>query len=88
MPQETQISRWGGDEFAVICYKNEIEAQKYLDDYYQKVEELSAKKDIPITVSAGLSRLKEDDQIQHLFKRVDDILYKSKEDGKARYTVA
>lgn len=88
LPQNSLISRWGGDEFAVICYKNEIEAQRNLDLYYQKVEELSQKMDIPITVSAGLSRLKEDDRIQHLFKRVDDILYKSKEDGKARYTVA
>jgi len=82
------ISRWGGDEFAVICYKNEVEAQKNLDTYYQNVEKLSQRMDISITVSAGLSRLKKGDQIQPLFKRVDDILYKSKEDGKARYTVA
>ena len=72
----------------MICYKNEVEAQKNLDTYYQNVEKLSQRMDISITVSAGLSRLKKGDQIQPLFKRVDDILYKSKEDGKARYTVA
>ncbi|MEC9490973.1 MAG: GGDEF domain-containing protein, partial [Halanaerobiales bacterium] len=88
MPQDTLISRWGGDEFAIICYKSEIETQKYLDDYYRNVENLSEELKIPITVSAGLSRLKKDDQLQELFKRVDDILYKSKEEGKARYTVA
>ena len=88
MPQSTLISRWGGDEFAIICYENEIGAQKYLDDYYKNIKKLSEKMDISITVSAGLSRLKKDDKIQKLFKRVDDILYKSKEDGKARYTVA
>ncbi|MGP3777787.1 GGDEF domain-containing protein [Halanaerobium saccharolyticum] len=88
LPDNSLISRWGGDEFAVICYKNEVEAQKNLDTYYQNVEKLSQRMDISITVSAGLSRLKKGDQIQALFKRVDDILYKSKEDGKARYTVA
>lgn len=88
MPQDTLISRWGGDEFAIICHKSEIETQKYLDDYYRNVENLSERLNISITVSAGLSRLKKDDQLQELFKRVDDILYKSKEEGKARYTVA
>jgi len=88
MPQSTLISRWGGDEFAVVCYHDQRAAQKYLDEYYQNVEELSRTMDIPITVSAGLSRLKKDDQLQKLFKRVDDILYQSKEDGKDRYTVA
>lgn len=88
MPESTLISRWGGDEFAVICHKSEIETQKYLDDYYQSVEALSEKLEISITVSAGLSRLKADDEIKELFKRVDDILYKSKEEGKDRYTVA
>ena len=88
MPQATLISRWGGDEYAIVCYKDEIEAQKYLDQYYQNVEKLSEKMDIPITVSAGLSRFKKDDQMQKLFKRVDDILYQSKEEGKDRYTVA
>ncbi len=88
MPQSALISRWGGDEFAIVCYHDQKAAQKYLDDYYNQVEKLSEKMDISITVSAGLSRLKEDDQLQKLFKRVDDILYQSKEDGKARYTVA
>lgn len=88
LPQNTLISRWGGDEFAVICQKSEIESQSYLDRYYENVDSLSEKLGIEITVSAGLSRLKRDDEVQELFKRVDDILYKAKENGKAQYTVA
>lgn len=88
MPQSALISRWGGDEFAVVCYQNADRAQKLLEHYYKEVEKLSEKMEIEITVSAGLSTLKEEDQLQQLFKRVDDILYQSKEDGKARYTVA
>lgn len=88
MPQDTLISRWGGDEFAVICYRDEKRSQEILDKYYQNIAELAKKMDIPITVSAGLSRLKKDDRVNQLFKRVDDILYKSKEAGKDRYTVA
>lgn len=86
--QNTLISRWGGDEFAAICQKSEIESQSYLDCYYEKVDSLSEELGIEITVSAGLSRLKKDDEVQELFKRVDDILYKAKENGKAQYTVA
>lgn len=88
MPEDSFISRWGGDEFAVICYKSEIKTQKYLDEYYANIEGLSAEMNITITVSAGMSRLEKNDQINKLFKRVDDILYKSKEEGKNRYTVA
>lgn len=88
MPKNSLISRWGGDEFAVICYKSEIETQKFLDDYYENIEKLSEQMDITITVSAGMTRLEKDDRINKLFKRVDDILYKSKEEGKNRYTVA
>jgi diguanylate cyclase (GGDEF)-like protein len=88
MPQSALISRWGGDEFAVVCYHDAATAQKYLDEYYQQVEKLSEIMDVPITVSAGLSSFKKDDRVQKLFKRVDDILYQSKEEGKARYTVA
>lgn len=88
MPQSALISRWGGDEFAVVCYHDAAAAQKYLDEYYQQVEKLSDVMDVPITVSAGLSSFKKDDRVQKLFKRVDDILYQSKAEGKARYTVA
>ena len=88
MPEDSLISRWGGDELAVICYKSEIETQKYLDDYYDNIKKISTEMNLKITVSAGMSRLKKEDRVNKLFKRVDDILYKSKEKGKNRYTVA
>jgi len=88
MPAQSMISRWGGDEFAVICYKSEIEAQSLLDKYYKEIEDLGDERGIKITVSAGLSRLQKGDQVKTLFKRVDDILYQSKKEGKAQYKLA
>lgn len=88
MPTNSLISRWGGDEFAVICYKSEKEAEVYLDKYFKNIEKLSSDLDMELTVSAGLTGLRKKDQVNSLFKRVDNILYQAKESGKARYTVA
>ncbi len=58
------------------------------DDYYENIERFSEQMEITITFSAGMTRLEKDDRINKLFKRVDNILYKSQEEGKNRYTVA
>lgn len=88
MPESSLISRWGGDEFAVICYRNETETEKFLEAYFQNIENLSNDLDMDLTVSAGLTGLRKEDQVNSLFKRADNILYQAKKSGKARYTVA
>ncbi len=73
------FARWGGEEFIILLPRTNI------NDAYSKAEEL--RKDIesyvdkelpPVTISAGVSELTNEDSIASCLKRVDTALYFAK----------
>jgi len=54
------------------------------------VEKSSLRKDkgsLKVTISIGATVIKEGDTIEQAVKRADDLLYKSKDDGRNRVTI-
>jgi len=73
--------RIGGEEFMVILpHATKDEAKKLAEKLRDKVE--SYKKVIPITMSFGVVEYIKDEDLDALYKRVDDNLYKAKNSGR------
>lgn len=79
------IFRFGGDEF-IIFSKNSIdETVKSL----VKINEILLEKikDQKIQISSGIYQIKEDDNELNFFTKVDEALYKTKNENKGQYTI-
>lgn len=78
------IFRIGGEEFVILLTETDLEnAKKVSSKICKSVEEnLKNITDTVITISLGLSEVNESDNEDTIFKRVDDLLYKSKHSGK------
>ncbi len=75
------FSRIGGEEFIIILpYAKIEEAQKIAEKLRVKIE--SFKKVLPITMSFGVVEYIMGEDIELIFKRVDDALYKAKDSGR------
>lgn len=81
------LTRWGGDEFAILIENTCAEAQ-LLSVRLQKAIDGSESKTIPITISIGIAQYQEDETPESLMRRADLALYRSKEDGRNRITLA
>ncbi len=57
----------------------------------EKIKDLIQNEEIiknhPITISIGLTQVKENDDEDTLFKRSDNLMYASKKNGKNRITI-
>ncbi len=81
--------RIGGEEFLILFPQTTIEnAHKALEDLRKKINAtvMDEKNNLFITVSMGLTQIKEKDDTTLLFKRADDNLYYSKRHGKDKIT--
>ncbi len=73
--------RIGGEEFMVILpYATRDDAQKIAQKLRVEVE--SFRKVVPITMSFGVVEYITGEDMKHIFKRVDDALYKAKDSGR------
>lgn len=88
MPANSFISRWGGDEFAIIYSADLVKAEFYIKNLIYRIKILQSDELPFITISAGITELKSTDNIKSLFKRADNILYEAKESGKNNYILA
>jgi len=81
-------SRFGGDEFMAFLPNISVEpAREIAEEIRCNVEQHSYEKDFvrfSLTISIGLSELKENDTSETLLKRADDALYVSKKSGRNR----
>jgi diguanylate cyclase (GGDEF)-like protein len=80
------FSRWGGDEFAIIYYGKQEEVIRTVELFNQKLLEIELPGKHRVTISMGVTLVKASDCVNEVFKRVDDGLYKSKENGRNQYT--
>lgn len=79
------ISRWGGEEFVIICpYTDSEGAIKLAEKIREAVENEKFHLVENITASLGVSSSKPDDNIEFLIEKADRALYKAKKLGKNR----
>jgi len=83
------ISRYGGEEFAVILPETNIEGTFYLAERIRKAiknfefTSLSSDETIKLTVSCGVASFPDSAKDKEkLIKKADDALYKAKNEGK------
>ena len=78
--------RVGGEEFIILLPNTNIEdglkvSEKLLKSTREKIK---IENKISVTISIGLCEVNSEDDITTLYKRVDQLLYKSKSEGKNR----
>ncbi|MCR5128958.1 MAG: GGDEF domain-containing protein [Lachnospiraceae bacterium] len=77
------LGRWGGEEFAAVCYDTTIEEAKELAESLRaKVEAKTFDKIGHITCSIGITEITEGDHFDRAFERMDHALYEAKSGGR------
>jgi len=80
------ITRWGGEEFAVVIDNNIMFSTILANRLRESVESKLAIKEHSITVSLGVSQIYKQDSLETFFNRTDKALYRSKQSGKNKVT--
>jgi diguanylate cyclase (GGDEF)-like protein len=77
------FGRYGGEEFLIILPNTTLEnAKEYAERLRKKVEKYSFELVGKITISMGVVEIEDNENIDKIFKRVDDLLYVSKNNGR------
>lgn len=90
---EDFFARYGGEEFVLILINNPLKtamdvAERVRSTIQGTIFQFEGKV-IPVTISAGVAtRLKDETSWEALFKRADEALYQSKQNGRNRVTMA
>ncbi len=80
--------RIGGEEFAMILYASDQKnAIGFVERIRSVIETSHTGKELPITISIGLTQRKTQDSLETLYDRADRALYQSKETGRNKYTL-
>lgn len=79
------LIRWGGEEFLLLLPATEIdEAEPFAERVRLEVERENFPTAGQITISLGVAQLQEGESIDALLKRVDNALYRAKQEGRNR----
>ena len=81
------LFRIGGEEFVILYPKTFInEAFLSVEQIRNLIKNENIIENHPITISIGLTQINKNDDEDSIFKRVDDLMYVSKKNGKNRVT--
>ena len=81
--QSEFVARWGGDEFIILLPKRNISsAVKLAKIIKEKLLTTSVQKINKIEASIGVSSFSPDDTLESTIRKVDKLMYKSKQNGK------
>lgn len=85
-------ARLGGDEFVIIFPKSyECEVVEVANKLISNIDQLLLpeyhSKQIDITTSIGIAFANDEDDIQTLYEKADNVLYESKKNGKNQYQI-
>jgi diguanylate cyclase len=82
------LARLGGEEFVVLMPETELASAIVAADKLRSAVEHCQfhyqGKQVPITISAGLAQLQQDDSAERLFQRADEAMYRAKAAGRNR----
>ncbi len=79
------ISRWGGEEFLIICQQSDIKAaQQVAEKLRLIIAGHEFNKGLSITASFGVAAFQQKDNPDNLLNRADHALYQAKDKGKNR----
>jgi len=85
------VARWGGEEFVVILENIEPEnIEAVAEKLRMLVEKSGIRKEpekISVTISIGATLLRKKDTVESLLRRVDALMYKSKNGGRNQIAI-
>lgn len=88
---EDIYGRWGGEEFMALLPTNNIQgiavSLTRLQNLIREAGLNIAEQQLILTVSVGVTLLRDDDDINSILKRVDSLLYKAKDNGRDRIEI-
>lgn len=87
MPEDSIISRWGGDEFAIVYIGEEHILINSIENLYKNIRKINFDKLKRVTISSGITKIEFGEDIKSIFKRADDYLYEAKSMGRNRYFI-
>lgn len=82
------LARWGGEEFVLLCPNTNLAmATEMAEKLRRSIAENDWMDEVKVTSSFGVAELS-DENFDDFFKRADEALYRSKETGRNRVSVA
>jgi diguanylate cyclase (GGDEF)-like protein/PAS domain S-box-containing protein len=85
------VIRWGGEEFVVILPNIHLdtlqESAERVRVFIERSFIMVNDQKLAVTVSVGASMAKNDDTVESVLQRVDELMYQSKQQGRNRVTV-
>ncbi len=86
---EDYVFRWGGEEFVILLPCTPLDAAIHIAETIRAAVARITIPGLPrFTVSIGVARHEQSESIDELFKRVDDALYRAKNDGRNKVLAA
>ncbi|MRS89070.1 diguanylate cyclase [Enterobacteriaceae bacterium RIT714] len=83
------VFRWGGEEFVILLPRTTLDTALQVAETIRAAVARIAISGLPrFTVSIGVARHNPEETIDELFKRVDDALYRAKNDGRNKVLAA
>ncbi|MEG1039582.1 MAG: GGDEF domain-containing protein [Pseudomonas sp.] len=83
---EFEYARLGGEEFVIYLWgMDQLAAEQRVDALCKRVREDTA--EYPVTISIGLTRILDDDNLTNALVKADEALYQAKHGGKDRYVL-
>ncbi len=87
------LYRFGGEEFLLLMQRNPPDgvthaAQRFVDAVRNAPVLISQGKSVTLTVTLGLSRVGDDEDLASAIERADKALYEGKRAGRDRYIIA
>jgi len=81
------VSRWGGDEFAIICNTSKLDLLSRLSKVKSEALKTTPRHPVQMTISIGITQLHDQDVMDMALKRADQLLYQAKENGRNQYKI-
>ena len=87
--ENDKVFRIGGEEFMILSSgQNLDQVTRMVERLVKTFADHSFSIDRDVTISAGIAGKEENDTAEGIYKRVDEALYRAKEEGRNRYIVA
>jgi two-component system cell cycle response regulator len=83
-----KVSRWGGEEFLILCTETDGKNAKILAEKIRKaVESYNFPIDRQVTISGGVAEYSNEDNISELIEKADEKLYQAKNSGRNKILI-